>query len=243
MSFRPTRLPQQFVKIVLISGEYPQLAQSLKKLEIGVITTAEDLRLPYAVRWHPDMQVCLLRDELFTLRGGSLTNTLREHGLYVKETLQTPQNYFPQDALCNVLVWEKWGVGCSRSTDALIRQRVATLGLTWIEVKQGYTACSVAMVNANSAITSDSSIADKLRKHGLQVLLIEPGYIMLPGYPYGFIGGCCGKLAPHLMAFTGQLDRHPDGSAIRCFLKNRGVEPLEFMDGALLDIGGILTLK
>ena len=75
------------------------------------------------------------------------------------------------------------------------------------------------------------------------MLLIRPGWIKLPGYNTGFLGGSCGKLSPDKLAFTGQLSSHPDGKAIRAFLEQRGVAAVELSHGPLVDTGGILPLK
>ncbi len=77
----------------------------------------------------------------------------------------------------------------------------------------------------------------------MKVLRIRPGDIRLPGYSYGFIGGCCGKLAPDMMAFTGKLDKHRDGTRIKAFLGDRGVRTLELLEGELLDVGGLIALN
>ena len=74
------------------------------------------------------------------------------------------------------------------------------------------------------------------------MLLIQPGHIQLPGYDTGFLGGCCGKLAADKLAFTGQLDLHPDGQRIQSFLEQRGVTAVELTTGPLIDVGGIVPL-
>ena len=76
----------------------------------------------------------------------------------------------------------------------------------------------------------------------MNVLRIHSGDILLPGYPYGFIGGCCGKLAPDVMAFAGKLDSHRDSKHISAFLNTRGIKIVELLDGELLDVGGLVAL-
>ena len=60
-----TRLPEVPVKAVLVSGEYPRLISALQRLGITTISTKRDFRLPEPVSWHPDMQVCLLKEICF----------------------------------------------------------------------------------------------------------------------------------------------------------------------------------
>ena len=115
-------------------------------------------------------------------------------------------------------------------------------GLRILPVRQGYTACAVAVLDKQCAITSDLGIARHLEKNGFTVLRIQPGFIQLPGYGAGFIGGCCGKLAPDLLAVTGHLESHPDGQRMRDFIQKRGIAVWELTDGPLLDVGGVLPL-
>ena len=52
----------------------------------------------------------------------------------------------------------------------------------------------MAVVSNKAIITSDKVIAHEAKKVDLDVLLIPPGDIILPGLDYGFIGGCCGLI-------------------------------------------------
>jgi hypothetical protein len=74
------------------------------------------------------------------------------------------------------------------------------------------------------------------------VLRITEGCIQLPGLSHGFIGGCCGKLAPNLMVFAGNIKAHPDYCGIKAFMEARGVGIEQLCDGPLTDIGGIIPL-
>ena len=245
MSFlRYPRLPQGKVTHVLVSGEYPCLKASLEQRGIQVIETAADSRLPKPVRFHPDMQACPLLDKhMFVLKGNPLGEKLTLLDFSLKETAIEPGPTYPADALCDGLVWGKRLLGNPDAMDPAIQHSAEILGLSLLSCKQGYTACSVALVDKHSAITADTGIAGVLKGQGLDVLLIRPGWIKLPGYNTGFLGGSCGKLSPDKLAFTGQLSSHPDGKAIRAFLEQRGVAAVELSHGPLVDTGGILPLK
>ena len=116
------------------------------------------------------------------------------------------------------------------------------LGIQWIHTNQGYARCSTCVVDETSVVTSDEGIAAVLEQEGIEVLRIRPGFVRLPGYDTGFIGGCCGKIGQDLLYFTGKLSSHPDGETIRAFAEQRGVHVVEGAASALLDIGGILPL-
>ena len=115
-------------------------------------------------------------------------------------------------------------------------------GRSLIPVRQGYTKCSVVPVTENAIITDDVSIASAAQKSGLAVLLVSKGDVILPGREYGFIGGCCGLIAPDTMLFNGSLASHKDSEKIRAFLSSFGVRAEEAGDFQLTDIGSILPL-
>lgn len=236
------RLPDKPARLVLVSGEYPELAESLGRLGIETVMTAPDNRLPPPVRWHPDMQACVIGGGITVLNGSPLLSTLEGYGISAGESFGVPEPAYPKDVLCNVLSWGRWALGNGKTADKAIVQTADSCGAAWINVRQGYAACATALADGQSAVTSDMGIAGKLEQHGMQVLRINAGGIALPGYQYGFIGGCCGKLAPDLMAFSGRLDSHPDGGSIRRFLSERGVRVIEVLNGRLLDLGGMIAL-
>ena len=92
-------------------------------------------------------------------------------------------------------------------------------------------------------ITSDPSITTACRKAGFDVLQIRPGFIELPGYSHGFIGGCCGLISADRLAVCGELNTHPDHDRIHRFLTQHNVSVIELCKGPLQDIGGIIPLK
>lgn len=69
-------------------------------------------------------------------------------------------------------------------------------GLHCIDVRQGYSKCSIAIVDERSIITSDRGIAKAITRsgHDIDCLLISEGYVKLRGFDHGFIGGTCGLI-------------------------------------------------
>lgn len=227
-------------QIILVSGEYPQLGIALRQLGFETIETKKDARLPKPIQWHPDMQASVLDGRVFTLKGGELPELLKQREIPFEETDALPESCYPKDVLCNVLAWEGYVLGNPKTVDQKLLR--AAEGRTWISVRQGYAACSTALVDEQSAITADMGIAAQLERCGMKVLRIQAGHIRLPGYSYGFIGGCCGKLSADVMAFVGSLERHPDAKQIQEFLDCRHVSALSLTDGELLDVGGMFRL-
>lgn len=242
MSACTPRLPCRPVKLALVSGEYPELGNSLKRLGVTPIEILFDSRLPVPLGCHPDMQACLLGKETYVLRGSALQDKLSAQGISVFETSSQPGSQYPRDVLCNGFVWGKWLVGNPKTLDAAIQNAAQAQGLELLPVRQGYAACSVALLDEKACITADAGMAKALKAKGFTVLEIRPGFIKLPGYGTGFIGGCCGKISADVLAVSGSLESHPDGKAIRAFAKNRGVSICELAQHPLIDVGGILPL-
>jgi hypothetical protein len=115
------------------------------------------------------------------------------------------------------------------------------LGLRKLHVNQGYTKCSCVVVDGSAVITSDEGIYSALRDaEGIDVLKVRPGYVTLPGFEYGFLGGASGR-AGNTVLFNGGLDTHPDGDEVRRFILDRGLEVFEVRGRELADIGTIFT--
>ena len=109
-----------------------------------------------------------------------------------------------------------------------------------MNTKQGYPACSVLHFG-NSAITADRGLAQVLSENGIKVTLIRPGYISLPPYEYGFIGGASGVVDKNVY-FFGDLSTHPDCEIIRKAVIAEGYAPISLSDEKLADFGGIIAL-
>lgn len=116
-----------------------------------------------------------------------------------------------------------------------------------VGVSQGYSRCTCLPVDNNSFITSDKGLAGILENQGAAVLLIETGHILLPGYSYGFIGGCAGNIyledGTRAIVFNGNLGEHPDCERIDEFIKCRNIIPVWFDDYPLEDIGSIFATE
>ena len=113
----------------------------------------------------------------------------------------------------------------------------------FVPVNQGYARCSVAMLSDNCAVTSDPTLAAALSDHGVRVLKIRPGYISLPGYDAGFIGGAGGRLDDGTYCFFGDIFSHPDGERIVAFADENKIKTVSLSGEPLSDHGGFITLQ
>ena len=150
---------------------------------------------------------------------------------------------YPGDVPLNIRVCGNRVFANRKTASAQVLRQLESTGRKIIDVKQGYPACAALACGGDAVISADPGICVAAESAGLSVLRIQPGYIDLPGYDYGFIGGCAFSPEPGVMAFTGSLKRHPDGERIANFLKTRGIEIVQMTERPLFDIGGAVRIN
>ncbi len=121
-------------------------------------------------------------------------------------------------------------------TSKTILEKTAALPFT--ALPQAYTRCSVFGVGEH-LITSDSGIAKVLKQRQLSHCLVPPQQILLPPYPYGFIGGTMGFWQGTLY-FIGDPRHHECFRPLLAYLKKHDIQWQALYNGPLYDGGGIL---
>lgn len=112
-----------------------------------------------------------------------------------------------------------------------------------IDVKQGYSKCSVSICKHNTIITDDISVYNAVLQYdNINSLLIEKGSVHINKYDYGFIGGCCGLIDKNTLLFNGDLSLHSDFDKIKNFLYDNGVNYIDIKGKPLTDIGSIIPI-
>lgn len=239
-------LPQKRVKVVLISetagGEIIKSIEN-RGIEPVIVHSCADIAKP--VSSHPDM--------LFHHLGGSkmlyyknadkgVIKKLAELGFdLIPANLNLKADYPYDIALNSVRVGGN--LFCLRKyTDKVLLDYCENEKIHIINVRQGYSKCSVCVVDEKSIITADKSIAKGAQECGIDVLIVDHGFISLEGYTEGFIGGCCGKTDKNKIMFVGDLRKHKNFALIKSFLDKRkiGIDCLGY--GNLNDVGSIIPL-
>lgn len=236
-------LPKETVSCVVVSHRKPTVIRSLHAHGVRTIITRRLSNISGAEAFHPDMSFCDVGGGMVFAAAQTDETTrrlLRKEGVQLTLTAAPVLAALP---LLNVLILQNHVICHPPSTDPKLLAYLEDRGYEIITTRQRYARCSAAVVSDRAVITADTSIDRVCRLHGIEVLKIRPGHILLDGYDYGFIGGCCGLLAPDCLAFSGNLSLHPDDASIRAFAKNHGVEVLCLSEEPLYDIGGIIPLK
>lgn len=238
-------LPDTRIKCAVI-GDYPQIESALNGLKIETVKLSKCCHLTAPVCRHADMLCCHLGATKILLERSQIdaAEKLNEFG-FAPEFIDLStdvKNHYPFDVLLNAAFAGDNLIANTGTVSDIILKYAIQNGYRIINVKQGYTKCSVCVVNEEAIITDDTTIKSACDENGFDALLVEKGSVKLDGHAYGFIGGCTGLIDKDCLAFCGDIDRHSDAHKIKDFLKKHGVRPLSLFDGDLIDVGGILPI-
>lgn len=233
-------LPKRGIALAAVSAGAEKAKEYLRARGIGVFDILPSPAITDGTAAHADLHLLHLGGRKIILSREQRENAEKLVGIgFDVRLLDAPLgSKYPADVPLNAAIFGNHAVFNPKT----VCSDIDFSGRTVIPVRQGYSKCSVAPVKENAIITDDSAIASAAEKSGLAVLLVSKGDVILRGREYGFIGGCCGLIAPNIMLFNGSLSSHRDAEKIRDFLLSFGVRVTEVGDFPLTDIGGILPL-
>ena len=219
--------------------------RSLKNIGFGIVKMPPFPLLQEPVSAHPDMLFFAGKGNLvchrdyFAIAKSEIIDIAETSGLSLVLSDEDMSSEYPRDVIFNAAaIGDK--LICRRNS---VSKRVAELYPEdkIINVKQGYSKCSVCSVGDNAVITADLSIARAAEKSGIEVLLISGGGVRLDGYDCGFIGGASGTDGERVY-FCGNIDLHPDGERIKEFCRIQGREAVSLSDEPLYDYGTLIFI-
>lgn len=245
MSINPF-IPKKMGNTVIVDGRVSEeIFKNLKNLNLNIIPTIKCKEVPEPISYHPDIVLHPINHKTIIVAPNVFDYyniKLSKLGIKVieGETI-LGKDYFNHIAY-NVGRIGKFVIHNLKHTDEKLKYYLKKENLDFIHVNQGYTKCSIAIVNKKAIITADRPIYNKLKELGIDVLLIEPGYIELEGYTYGFIGGTNGNLSNKIIVLSGRLKEHPDKYKILKFLKKYNTKIIWLSNENIIDIGTIISL-
>lgn len=240
-------IPEERVKIVVIDYRADKdIVLTLNNMGIETIKTECCNELYDAINGHPDILMHHVGGNSIVL-APNIYNKMAlkfiKKGFAVTKGAAWLLRNYPQNIAYNVLRIGKYAFHNTKYTDRQIRLLYEEMDIKLIHVNQGYTKCSVCVVNENAAITSDIKIAKTLELYDIDTLLIKPGDIELIGLNYGFIGGASSLISKSEIAFTGCISHLKDYKRIINFLDAKGVKVILLSNKKIIDIGSIIPLK
>ena len=239
-------LPQGTVRTVLVSEEAgAEIISGIIKLglEPVLIPPCDDLPLP--VRAHPDLLLNHIGGNQIVVYhkiADKIAPQLKNKGFQVILSENRLRPVYPYDCALDAAAIGNFVIVNRAFTDGKLLRYYENKRLSLVNVRQGYAKCSALILNESSLITSDPSIYAAAVRHSINALKIREGFISLPGYQYGFIGGCSGKISKNKICVTGDLRGHPDYINIMSFMEKQQIELICLAAGAPKDIGGIIPI-
>ena len=203
--------------------------------------------LPAPVASHPDMLlfisdgILITHKDYYQVAKNEIDRIASAGKLNILLSDEEIGDVYPHDIIFNAAVVGNSVLCLEKGVSKHIRALAAETGRRIVNVNQGYTKCSTVIVDKNAVITSDRTVAIAAREFGIDLLFVRPGYIELPGYDTGFIGGASGRLGDKVY-FCGDLDTHPDAMAIKAFCAAHCRTAVSLSDDRLFDAGTIFFI-
>lgn len=234
-------LPQHKVKKVLINRNAADTIDYLQKSDIECIQVSEYSDYLPSLKCHPDMQFFSFGQGVHFVQNMELKRELS--GIITAEYIDdTYSSKYPFDVKFNGAVIGNKIICNEKTISRDILDYAYINNYIIINTNQGYTKCSICVVNENSIITDDISIYKSVQNYFDDVLLISKGSVKLKGMDYGFIGGCTGKISSNEIAFNGRIESHDDYKSIIDFISAEGCIAVETNNERLEDIGSIIPI-
>lgn len=240
-------LPQSNISLAVVDGRINyEMEQELIKNNIRLIKTGKIECLDDAVSFHPDMMMHHLGGSDIVVAKNipqKTVYTLEEEGFNVICGKCEAAGRYPHDVGYNAARIGNYAFCNVKYTDEVLLENLCKRNIRIIDVKQGYSKCSICIVSSKSAVTSDVGLHNILNDNGIETLLITPGFIRLFDYNYGFIGGASGSISKDTIAFFGNIASHPGYISIKSFLRKNGKKLKNLDENILWDFGTLLPLK
>ena len=212
------------------------------ELSIKVVQVAENSLLDTPVSRHADILGNYVGKSTFLVdkNQDELCNFIKNNNgkTVIIENIKSP---YPNDCLLNFADIGDYII-CNKS---ILTEKIAEFipQKEIIDVKQGYSKCSVCICKRNTIITDDISIYNAVSQYDdIKSLLVEKGSVNILKYDYGFIGGCCGLVDKNVLLFNGDITSHSDFDKIKNFLYDNEVKYIDIKGKPLTDIGSIIPI-
>ena len=239
-------------KYVIIDNKMRDIETDyLKKLGYNLIKLKTSNYVYDEISSHVDIFACRIKDNI--ILENNLYNELfnKKHSVLDNKIIcgkNSVGNKYPFDVLYNVCNIGENVIHNFKYTDKEVSNVIKKESLNMININQGYSNCSIAVIDDNSAIVTDKMIAKKLIQNGIDILLIEEKLdikLLKNDNTYskmnGFIGGCIARVEDKIIIF-GDLSKIDKDAKIKRFIQSRELQIIDFKGLDVIDYGGILLI-
>ncbi len=235
-------LPQKKVTTVFAICNDTTLKNAFEELSVKVVNVTQNEFLDAPVSQHADILANYVGKSTFLVDKNQkeLCRFIENNDgkTVIIDNIKSP---YPNDCLLNFADIGDYII-CNKSilTDEIIdllpKKQI-------IDIKQGYSKCSVCICKRNTIITDDISVYSAVSQcDDIKSLYVQKGSVSIDKYDYGFIGGCCGLVDKDVLLFNGDLSTHTDFDKIKNFLYDNGVNYIDIKGKPLTDIGSIIPI-
>ena len=235
-------LPKTKVRKIICGTDDEKILSFFKREQIEVVTFNANPHIDSSIESHADISALHLGGNKIIIDKSQkmLFEKLSALGMDVYTTEKSIEGDYPCDIALNFAVFGEAAVGNFKYADKNLVEQLKNKKL--IGVNQGYSKCSMLVINETAIITDDESIHKKMVSYGIESLLVSKGDIVLEGHTYGFIGGASFKISADTVVFFGDATAHRNYPDIKLFAEKYGCKVISTDDGCLRDIGGVVTL-
>ncbi len=229
--------------IFIANTAYSELIELLSEKDTVVLIPIVDA-LYDGIRNHPDLHLCIFGQTIFISKEiePAIGHILEDNCLDYDVISEALGAAYPNTAQLNAFVAGSDFICNKRLIAKSLLRSVIESSVPIIHVNQGYARCTTVPIADHAVITDDLGIRKVLESNGYKVTYVEPGHVMLPGQPYGFIGGTAGVIGDTLY-FNGDISQHPGYDAITLACERHGLGICYIKDKPLVDIGSILQYR
>lgn len=222
--------------------------QKLKELGYELIEIKQSKQAYEEISSHVDIFTCKIGKKLIVelTQYNDIKSQLQNKEI-VEQGNQKIEGKYPFDIKYNVCIIGNKALHNFQYTDFKIKEELQHQGYKLINTTQGYTNCSIVVIDDTSAIVTDKGLYKILQKHNIDVLFLryEPDIKLLNKEGYskrkGFIGGVISRIDNKVFV-SGDLNKIDINGQIREFIEKRKLEIVEFKGLDVIDYGGIVAI-
>lgn len=219
--------------------------QTLKNLGYELIEIKKSTNVYPEISSHVDIFACKVKDKIVVEKHiyDILKNKFKRKIIKGDSTVQ---NVYPNDINYNVCIVGNKAIHNFKYTDSKIISELNKNNFELINVKQGYSNCSIAVIDENSIILSDKGLYNSLKNRGIDMLFLDYIHnikLLNENGEYsqknGFIGGAVSRIGDNIVVF-GDLDKIDYDGKIKGFIKKRNLNIIDFKRLDVIDYGGVI---
>lgn len=239
-------IPKRRANLAIVDGRIDEeIENNLRKLNLKIIKTIECKEVDESISYHPDLvmhpvnhNTMVVAPNVFDYYEDKLGNM----GINLIKGETYLNCKYPDNVAYNVGRLSGVAIHNFKHTDPVLKYYLKKENLDFVNINQGYTKCSLAIIGDNIGMTSDYPMYKFLSELNYNILYIEPGQIVLKGQKYGFIGGTIGSICKSKSIISGNINGHSNKEEIIKFFNENNIELIFLSQKKILDIGTIITL-